>query len=678
MHKTPHPRPHAQPAPDQRPLSALQAKRLSSLTGVAAKEIAGARIADLSDRLRWEIDPFFLLFERICGQVVKKDPHTGIDSPVPFATVHVYDVDCSFFGYFPRDWPWSWFFPFHCEREELATVTADACGHFCVWVPRFEIEWIRRWRLERICIPDIFRRPTIGDIVEQTIPPFKTNPNPPDPPALLADGGMTYRRLGEVLGTQQAEQLLRVSANRTAGGDAKAYRRLAGSTAFRALPPPLPAHVHERFRAEGPQALARHLSLDGAKAERFDPARYAGPFGRCTDVLVPEWLPVLEVPDIAFKVTQNIGGVDQTIYDDGYFDVDWESGDLSNVTLHARPNAVATFSCDAPAVDCSQQGILFAGLMPLTVEVPDPVTMLPVPKYHDAVSGFAVRPNRPHDPVSGSPTLPSYAPYTGTVQLYGCNHAPGASFYRVGYRHNGTSGIFTGVGWTLWPMVVNPMPFAVTPDADGWYAVAVPADVFPEHLLFEWTTGASGPYELWLEYGDAGKNVIGESAHLTITVDNDPIAATFTQLRWRPEGGAWSAPMELVCPVITRPMSGGQPQTIYLEVSYLASTTYFRSVSLAGNGCGGGNVLALDPPTSTHAAHWYAHAGDTGVSDVAVFKLDGSNLQGAYSFSLDVVSRAFNPAGGDGGREADWLYDPVYRQAIPSLPIAIVNAVAGP
>ncbi len=47
--------------------------------------------------------------------------------------------------------------------------------------------------------------------------------------------------------------------------------------------------------------------------------------------------------------------------------------------------------------------------------------------------------------------------------------------------------------------------------------------------------------------------------------------------------------------------------------------------------------------------------------------------QGAYSFSLDAVSRAFNPAGGDGGREADWLYDPPYRPFDQTLQVAVVN-----
>lgn len=74
---------------------------------------------------------------------------------MPWATVHVEDTDCSLFGYFPHGWPWSWFLPLLCRREEIATAVTDACGRFCVWIPRWEIDWILRFRREGICLPDI-------------------------------------------------------------------------------------------------------------------------------------------------------------------------------------------------------------------------------------------------------------------------------------------------------------------------------------------------------------------------------------------------------------------------------------------------------------------------------------------------------------------------------------------
>jgi hypothetical protein len=656
MHKTPDSHAHGQPPPDQRPLSDIQAHRLSALTGIAQKEIAGAHVADLAERFRWQVDAAIFRFEFVCGRVVKTDPHTGIDSPVPFATVHVYDVDCSFFGYFPTGWPWSWLFPIHCRREELATVTTDACGNFCALVPRFDIDWIRRWRFERICYPEIFRRPSIGDIIAETVPPHIGPPNPGDPLKLLADGGMTFRRLGEVLGTQRAEQLLRATAGRTIGGDSTAYRRLSAMPAFGTLPPPLPAQLHERSRADGPQALARHLNLDAAKAAHFDLSYYAGPFWRCTEILVSEWVPILDVPDIAFKVTQNIAGVNQTIYDDGYFDVDWDSGDISNVTLHAKPNAVATFSCDAPTVDCSAQGIEFIGLMPLLD-----------PAYHSQATGLATRPNQPHNS-NGAKQYPSYAPYTGTLQLYGCNHFPGAEYYRVGYTfEGGTPTFFTGVTWPVYPA---PPGAATTThvDPNGWYKILDPDAWSPSHLLFHSGAWASGVYELWLEYADASKNLLDSSAHVKIRVDNDVPDGKFDQLRWRRVGGIWSAPVELTCPVIRRPKG----TDIELEVRYSAWATHLRSVEISGSGCGA--TATLQPsPTNVVPAFWYSAPSDTAFNGTAVYQLSQGALDGAYGFALTIDSRAFNPAGHDGGPLQDWVYDPAFLVAIKPLPVAIVT-----
>ena len=84
--------------PDRIKLSAIQSQRLSSLTNVGLDEIKGRTIAELSESLKWRIDPDCFLFRRICGQVVRWDPISGQYQPVPFATVHVVDTDCDFLG----------------------------------------------------------------------------------------------------------------------------------------------------------------------------------------------------------------------------------------------------------------------------------------------------------------------------------------------------------------------------------------------------------------------------------------------------------------------------------------------------------------------------------------------------------------------------------------------------
>src|SRR5260370_39243321 len=154
----------ARPTPDKVKLNRIQAQPLSKLTNVSAKEIEGLDIAQLSESLKWQIDPELFLFRRICGQVVRWDPISGQYQPVPFATVHVMDTDCDFLGFFPFQGMWAWLYPIFCCEEEITQVITDECGRFCVWIPWFDIDWVIRWRLERICFPEVFVRPDLGEL----------------------------------------------------------------------------------------------------------------------------------------------------------------------------------------------------------------------------------------------------------------------------------------------------------------------------------------------------------------------------------------------------------------------------------------------------------------------------------------------------------------------------------
>ena len=178
-------------------LTQRQAERLSSLSGVPAEDLRKGTIAELAERYKLIIPPRWWLFERVCGRVVKTDPATGIDYPVPYATVHIQDNDCSFIGYFPTGSKWAWFYPFWCNREDLGVTTTDACGYFCAWILRFDIDWILQWRRERFCFPDIFVRPSIRDILNELVhgeerPPIPRPPLPDPPPSLLANAGLTW------------------------------------------------------------------------------------------------------------------------------------------------------------------------------------------------------------------------------------------------------------------------------------------------------------------------------------------------------------------------------------------------------------------------------------------------------------------------------------------------------
>ncbi|MEA2940452.1 MAG: hypothetical protein QOD09_981, partial [Bradyrhizobium sp.] len=196
--------------PDEIALTAISAARLSQLTGLSAEKLAGRSVTELRKYLEWEIDPNLLLFRRVCGRVVKHDPVSGDDWGVPGATVHVYDTDVNLFGYFPGGWKFGWYLPFHFRREEIATAVTDACGNFCVWIPRFDIDWVLRWRSERICFPEIFVKPNLGDLLDRLGKVVEVPPHiGPDPGPLdfLRGGIGSAAVLEQAVGAHAARRL---------------------------------------------------------------------------------------------------------------------------------------------------------------------------------------------------------------------------------------------------------------------------------------------------------------------------------------------------------------------------------------------------------------------------------------------------------------------------------------
>jgi len=710
-------------APDRKPITQLQAQRLASMTELDAAELKNISVADISEKFKWRVDPQLLMFRRICGRVIKKDPVTGVEHPVPFATVHVEDTDCSFLGFFPGGWPWIWFFPFNCHREEIATVVTDACGRFCVWIPRWEVDWILRFRHEHLCFPNIFLKPNIRDLLDDLLvkPPIVRPPKPePDPPPfLLKDGGIPFMQAESMVGRHFAQRLGALEAGNTVGSyTPEMIKILAGNGFSQPLPPPLPSEFKEISASTSNQARISTMDVAGLRAdgvleERLTSAakeniavrlntdmkalvdlnfkRFIGPFRRCIDVFVPEWQLILDVPDITFRVTQDVDGDgdQEVIYSEGFFDVRWDSGPIPDITLEASQIALAGPVCDPPEVPCDgAPAITHVGRMPLI----NPA--LPAEPYHDSTTGYARRVNRPHPSGNLVDPLPNplaSSPYTRVLQLYGCHHIAGAAFYRLRYSFNGGAPVsFTGLSWPLTRLVGGVMQVMwAVPDANGWYPILPEADHwFPEHLLLDWPTHQfqDGFYQIELQLGNAAKAVIQTTTPTGIQVDNQDVAAPldplgqFTGLAWRMAGaGAW-IPLPLFCPNVIRPTVGGVPANIEFKVSYLASATHLRSVVVGAGGCGGLAPSRLaapnwsDPPGITNPyEHWHTDAADNSVSASAVFSLPGVAPQGAYHFSLYVHSRSFNPSGGDGGQLSDWNYDPVYNWIWPSIGIAVMN-----
>ena len=144
-------------APDKAPLTESQATILGSLTGIDASKLKGLSVSEIATQYQWQIDPNFLLFVRVCGQVVKLDPATGNYEPVPFATVYAEETTCSLLGYFPIGPPWAWFFPFLCagavsggiqhalaRRENVAARGATLAGADQLGRGRFAIGRVHR------------------------------------------------------------------------------------------------------------------------------------------------------------------------------------------------------------------------------------------------------------------------------------------------------------------------------------------------------------------------------------------------------------------------------------------------------------------------------------------------------------------------------------------------------
>lgn len=658
------------------------AVHLEERTGVDAETLVGEPAAEVRERLELRLDAESLFFRRVCGRVVKPDPETGDPMPVPNATVHVEDTDCSFLGYFPPQWPWGWFFPLRCRREEIATVTTDECGRFCVLVPRWDIDRILRFRRERLCLPEIVR-PDVRDVLEELeilpepLPPRprpqpRPDPRPeppgprPDPAPFDLDEPGAIERVAGVLGRDVAERLRTTTRRRNFGDSTAELGELLDRPAFpRSLEPPLPERIHDLLEEGSIEADLSDLPVENERLRRLDPASFVGPFRRCRDVYVPEWVTMLDVPDITFRVTQDVDadGTEENIYDEGFFDVRWNAASIPNVTLEADGNALAVPTCDGPDIDdeaCTEPELLNAGLMPLRSS------------YHDAETGYALRPNRPRPGgFSDSPRASTgEAPYTRTLQLYGCVRFDDAEYYRLLYAYDGGTEVpFTGLEWHA-PRIGAP-PLHVAPDANGWYPIQPAGDLVHPHWLLNWNTRryTDGRYDVRLQTGDGSKSVLEESDAVAFMIDNSSPHADFTGLRWREPGDSDWTELSDVCPVIRRTPG----TTVELEVSYAASARHFRDVDLAAHGCGGGNPVRKSPVDRADHEHWHTSTTDNSYSATEVFEIPGGLPSGSYTVRLHAHGRAFNPAGSDAGPGSDWNYDPVYSRSYPRRAISVVD-----
>lgn len=659
-----------------------QASHLAELTRERAEEFVGSAALDVSDRLEHVLDPELLFFERVCGRVVERDPATDEYHPVPHATVHVEDTDCSFLSYFPSSSVYGWLYPFGCRREEIATATTDECGEFCVFVPRWDIDRVLRYRRRRVCLPELVR-PDVRDLLDDPrLVPEVVPPRPgPDPTPLSLDVPGAIDQLSELLGRETATRFDLRRERHTFGELRTDVESVLDRPAFpRPVRPPVPDDLH-RPPKERVERLGSRLPVDPEVLERIDPDRFVGPLLRCRDVFVPEWTTLVDVPDITFRVTQDVDGDgdEEPIYSEGFFDVRWDDTP-ETVVLEASGDAVSTPTCHGLTPDdleCETPSIETVGLLPARSP------------HHDRSAGYARRVNRPKAPDGSRPT--ARTPYAGTLQLHGCHRFEEASYYRLVYQYEGNAQqAFTGNEWYA-PAVGRPSVHVQPADAEGWYPILDEAYletyygeelsdnplIFPYWLL-NWNTRRypDGEYAVTLQLGDDDRTVLQETGPISFVVDNSRPTHSMGPLRW----GAASEPrsdwtrLSDSCPVVRRPAG----TDVRIEVPVTASASHLRDLTLAAHGCRRNPVRvdpAPDPGTGTtdEYTYWHESVTDDSHSRTVVFEIPASYPEGAYRIALRTNSRAFNPAGGGAGPGTNWQFDTVDVWAHTSRGISVVD-----
>lgn len=437
--------------------------------------------------------------------------------------------------------------------------------------------------------------------------------------------------------------------------------------------------------------LASHLNLHVQDLKDLDLRRAIGPFKRCFDVFVPQWVPLLDVPDITFRVLQdtNGDGVEEQIYGEDFFSVRWDAAVTGPLTLHAGPTARAGTLCGPEGIPCGDTpAIVMAGRLPVTGD----------PAVYDTANGYALRTNRPHPSGLYTDPLPlthaAASPLAGVLSLYGCNGTDrSATHYRLRYKYSSDDGAsytgfapFVGLSWPLYRLngVGVGEWYYPAADAAGWYPIALPAgpnDWMPEKLLLDWPSYnfANGRYIVQLELGTGGV-VSSSSAEVAFTVDNSAPLGPIT-VEWGFASAGPFLPIDSVCPVVRRKTT---PVDLYFRVTLDASARHLRSANLWASGCGAGNFtyahgsggVPVVSAGTLYFQHWHNSVTNNHQTMQMVCKLPSSAAEGSYTFGAHVSSRAFSPLGWDGGHLTvpPWQYDPDHIYIDPSLALSVINS----
>lgn len=625
------------------------------------------------------------LKRKVCGVVVKRDPITGDTCPVPGAKVTVLDVDLHLFWWYPYPgYPWIWIYPLRPRREEIATVTTDECGRFCVDIPYFDIDAILRWRLQFRCLWEILEWPRVIDAIDlgikpdlrfypefEILPELEPKPIPePRPGPIISD--VLFRASEETNNPYEKSSNAGKFTSRIRKTDSVSNfytkpefdlsRRavLSKQVMFERVDPAKPTILDQRaFPVQIPppplpddDTLLRKLPDSEMLAE----LRLTSPILRllrCWAEFIPEVHLFLDVPDIVFKVEQDIDGdgVLETIYDQGYFDVNWNLTDPTmNIVIEAKNNAICV-PCGPSYQPCTTTG--FVG-----------ISDMPVDSAYLSAQGYAKRVNRPK-PNGIRPDAET--PFCKTVRLVGCPDYGNASFYKVFYSLNTGPEAHFKESWYVYDIGAA-APHHVVPDVNGFYTVLTPPNnYFPYHTIINWRTYnyPNGKYKIRLALYDSAKNPITASLpEIHVFLDNSkPSRADFLKLEYRESGGTWQN-VSIYCPVIKR----NKNKDIDLRLQYNAAATHLRDYIIRFRGCGQIPLTTWDFDYWHHTVHDNNIAPPAGTWTVTV---PNTVPEGGYRFYLEVRSRAFN---GVDGLATNWYIDaPVHIRRGNTLPVVILN-----
>ncbi len=141
-------------APEKRELNSLQRDHLGELAGIAPAAMDRLTVEEIRVKFGWQIDPRLLLFRRLTGRVTTQNAD-GIYRPAPNAIVRVDNTLCDLLHVRDAVLGGGVLVVGNVRREAIAEVRTGIDGNFGLWVPRFDIESILRWRSAHPAVSEV-------------------------------------------------------------------------------------------------------------------------------------------------------------------------------------------------------------------------------------------------------------------------------------------------------------------------------------------------------------------------------------------------------------------------------------------------------------------------------------------------------------------------------------------